>query len=239
MKLSSKELKRQARETLTGRYGLPMAACAIIQLIVFAIGLPFSFSPQFEPRVFQVVISFLASTIISLISNVLHCGEKYIHLNLSRKKDAKLSDIFIFFSNHPDRFILAGLLLTGMTVFISLPAIGVSAFALTADTTAAYLMMAAAWLVTLIPVTLLSLTYDLVFLLLIEHPKDDIIHSFRESRRLMSGNKKRAFYIDLSFIGMTVLCILSLGIGILWVTPYRDQTNIKFYQNIIGEINDV
>ena len=40
MKLSSKELKRQARKTLSGHYGLPMGAFVITELIVLAADLP-------------------------------------------------------------------------------------------------------------------------------------------------------------------------------------------------------
>lgn len=110
MKLSSKELKRQARENLSGHYGLPMGAFVITELIIMAANFPFNLSLQKSPTNFQIIVSSLASIIISLLSIVLSCGLTYIHLNLARKKETSLSDLFRYFTRRPDRFILAGLM---------------------------------------------------------------------------------------------------------------------------------
>lgn len=235
MKLTSKELKRQARETLTGRYGLPMAAFVIFQLIIMAIHFPFNLSIQINPGVSQIIIYLLASLIISLISTVFQCGLINMHLKLSRGKELKLSDLFLFFSNRPDRFILSGLIMTGMFFLVSFPAILGTIWAFTTDSVPAYFVMAGIWAVTMIPVLTLLFSYHLVYILLIEQPQAGLISAFRESRNLMAGNKGRAFYISLSFIGMNLLCFFSLGIGLLWVNPYMTQTQIKLYQNIIHE----
>jgi uncharacterized membrane protein len=39
----------------------------------------------------------------------------------------------------------------------------------------------------------------------------------------------------LSFIGWALLCILSLGIGFLWLIPYVNVSLAKFYQDIKGD----
>ena len=67
MKLKTKELKRQARESLTGHYGVPMAAFILIQLISFVANSPFQLSVQSRPNTFQIVIFLLASAIIALL----------------------------------------------------------------------------------------------------------------------------------------------------------------------------
>ncbi len=72
--------------------------------------------------------------------------------------------------------------------------------------------------------------------LLIDQPDDRVIDAFRESRHLMKGQRGRLLYLDLSFIGMTLLAICSFGIGFLWVNPYQNQTLITFYQNVTSEI---
>ena len=87
MKLSSKELKRQARQTLTGQYGLPMEAFIISQFLTAAAYLPFQLFFQNNPDHTQMVLSLLASLIISLLSAVMNCGLLSIHLNLARGKE--------------------------------------------------------------------------------------------------------------------------------------------------------
>ena len=88
MKLTSKELKRRAREILTGHYGLPMRAFLIIELIVLLISSPFGLPLESRPNAFQLAIWLLSSLIISLLSTVLRSGLTQIHLNLSRGKKA-------------------------------------------------------------------------------------------------------------------------------------------------------
>lgn len=237
MKLSSKELKRRSRETLTGHYGTPMLAFVIMELIILIINSPFQLSLQNNPGTFQTVISLLASLIISLITVVLSAGHTYIHINLARKKEARLSDLFYFFTKRPDRFILSGLLLFLIFLPIMLPAIICTNMALFRNTPSLYITCVFLWAVTIIPVVYLSLSYQLVTYLLIEQPDDRIIDVFRESRHLMKGQKGRLLYLSLSFIGMSLLAICSFGIGFLWVNPYQSQTLIAFYRNVTGEID--
>ena len=236
MKLSSKELKRRSRETLTGHYGIPMLAFVMTELIILIINSPFQLSLQNNPGAFQFIIYLLASLIISLLSMVLNAGRNYIHLNLARKKDIRITDLFYFFTRRPDRFILAGLLLLCMFLPIMLPAILCINMAFTLNSVSLYMVSGFLWMITIIPVIYLSLTYQLVTYLLIDQPDDRIMDAFRESRHLMKGQRGRLLYLNLSFIGMTLLAICSFGIGFLWVSPYQNQTLITFYQNVTSEI---
>lgn len=54
-----------------------------------------------------------------------------------------------------------------------------------------------------------------------------------KSRTLMAGNKFRFFMLQLSFIGWHLLCILSCGIGYLWLIPYRNATYAAFYRDLV------
>lgn len=58
---------------------------------------------------------------------------------------------------------------------------------------------------------------------------DDCIH---ESRMMMKGYKWKLFCLDLSFIGWAILCILTLGIGFLWLQPYVEASHAKFYEEL-------
>ena len=40
----------------------------------------------------------------------------------------------------------------------------------------------------------------------------------------MQGNKGRLFYLQLSFIGMYLLALFSLGLAMFWVYPYTRMT---------------
>lgn len=58
---------------------------------------------------------------------------------------------------------------------------------------------------------------------------DDCIH---ESRMMMKDYKWKLFCMDLSFIGWAILCIFTLGIGLLWLQPYIEASHAKFYEEL-------
>lgn len=231
MHTTSSELKRQAREILTGHYGLSMGAFLISNLILMFINFPF----QSRPSDFQIVVSFLASFIISLLSAVLNCGLASIHLNLAAGKEAKLSDIFYFVSRHPDRLILTALLLSAILFFTALPAFICTGIITMLDMAMTDLWFILIWGVTAISLCMLYYSYRLVYYLLIEQQELRPIDAFKKSRELMDGKKRSLFYMDLSFIGISILCLLSAGIGFLWVVPYINQTHVQFYKKTIQQ----
>lgn len=63
--------------------------------------------------------------------------------------------------------------------------------------------------------------------------------SISGSFKLMKGNKWRLFKLQLSFIGWFLLGIITLGIGLLWVTPYFKTAMSNFYLEIREEKQDL
>ena len=52
--------------------------------------------------------------------------------------------------------------------------------------------------------------------------------------QMMDGNKWRLFCLDFSFIGWDILCSFTLGIGYLWLTPYKQTARAAFYREVSG-----
>lgn len=63
-----------------------------------------------------------------------------------------------------------------------------------------------------------------------EKPKT--LDCITSSRNLMNGYKGQLFWLDLSFLGWTILAIATFGIGFLWLNPYIHATNAAFYNNL-------
>lgn len=83
---------------------------------------------------------------------------------------------------------------------------------------------------------ILELSYSQVFYLYLDAPEKGVLQLMRESRALMKGNKGRYFYLQLSFIGLVLLSVLTCFIGMLWLVPYMEMTTILFYRNLTGEV---
>lgn len=56
-----------------------------------------------------------------------------------------------------------------------------------------------------------------------------------KSRQLMDGHKWEFFVLQLSFIGWGILACITFGIGFLWLKPYVQLTNAKYYRQLAGD----
>lgn len=86
-------------------------------------------------------------------------------------------------------------------------------------------------LLLIIPGIVKSYEYQMIPYLLAENPQMSREQAFAESKRMMTGQKWRAFVLDLSFIGWNILSAITLGIlGIFYVQPYMDATHAALYE---------
>lgn len=91
-------------------------------------------------------------------------------------------------------------------------------------------------LVSLVLAAYIELKLALVFFLMLDDEELSPTRAFRLSASCMKHQMGRLLYLELSFIGMYLLGILSLGIGLLWVIPYRTQTLAQFYLDICKKV---
>ena len=87
----------------------------------------------------------------------------------------------------------------------------------------------------IIPGIIKSYAYSMSGFILAENPEMTAKEAMQVSEEMMAGNKWRLFCLQFSFIGWQILCILSLGIGSLWLTPYMNAATAAFYDEISRE----
>ena len=86
-----------------------------------------------------------------------------------------------------------------------------------------------------IPGIIKSYAYSMSGFILAENSEMTAKEAMKVSEKMMAGNKWRLFCLQFSFIGWQLLCILSLGIGFLWLTPYMNAATAAFYDEISRE----
>lgn len=237
MKRTSAELKRIARENLTGHYGLPMGALVVIILITSVLLAPFSLFFQLNQTNANMIIYQIANIIISLISVILYGGLIRIHLKLARKEQPVFSDLFYCFKKRPDRFIISTVLVVVICLICMLPFL---LLIFIPDTTILfYVLLIVFFIIAMVAAFIIEFTFALAYFLLVDNEYMTALEALNTSRQLMKGNKGRLFYISLSFIGWAFLALLTCGIGYLWLAPYMSQTGVEFYRDIIGELDKI
>lgn len=87
-------------------------------------------------------------------------------------------------------------------------------------------------LLLIIPGIVKALSYSMSYFLMAEHPEMDSSDALKESERLMDGHKGRLFCLNLSFIGWYLLSILTFGLLLIYVQPYRFAATVAFYKEL-------
>ena len=49
---------------------------------------------------------------------------------------------------------------------------------------------------------------------------------------MMNGHKMDFFCLQLRFIGWALLCVITCGIGFLWLAPYMTAASLNFYRQL-------
>jgi len=187
-------LIKQAREALSGKWGLAIGTFFVYFLIVLVV--------QMIPK---------AGPIISLlVSGPIALGLGIFSLSLARNKEANLNQLFEGFKKFG--VSLGAYLL--MVLFILL------------------------WMLLLIiPGIMAALSYSMTFYILADDNSIGAMQAIDKSKKMMDGYKWKYFCLGLRFLGWALLCILSLGIGFLWLVPYMHVASAKFYDDIKEKVS--
>lgn len=84
----------------------------------------------------------------------------------------------------------------------------------------------------LIPGIVKIYSYSMTEYILEENPELSANEAIDRSRFMMRGHKFDLFWLQLSLIGWFFLCILTGGIGFLWLEPYYHCAKAAFYEEV-------
>lgn len=151
----------------------------------------------------------VAALVIAIAQFILGCivtvGYACFNLRLVDGEEVSLDTLFKYFPQWKT-MVIAGLLQTLYVVLWSL--------------------------LFVIPGIIASYRYAMTSFILAENPELTASEAIDRSKELMSGNKWRLFCLSFSFIGWGILCVFTLGIGNLWLTPYIQAAFAAFYRDI-------
>ena len=187
---------QQARQSLSGKWGLAIGAFFVFVLICIIAGS--------VPKV-GVLISLL-------VTGPLVLGIVIFSLAISRGTGAKFEQIFEGF-NQFGRALVAYLLIALFTILWSL--------------------------LLIVPGIIASLSYSQTFFIMADDGSIGVGDAIKKSKKMMYGYKWKYFCLKLRFLGWAILSILTLGIGLLWLLPYVQISQAKFYDDIKGPVQNV
>lgn len=229
---TSSQLKADARQKLLGRYSALIGAMLITEVIITSLSMFISYVCG-GSSVTQVIIYYVIIVLLSLFTSIFASGQIYMYLNVSCGRPAVVNDVFHGFKFHPDKAILIELFLMAVTALPALPAF-IFFYFWKEGMGGGYLIAFSALIcAAIVIIVMLSLTYSQAFYLMYDFPQYSVGQLLKTSRIIMKGNKGRFFYLCVSFIPLTLLGLLSFGIGLLWISPYIGITQTEFFLDVM------
>jgi uncharacterized membrane protein len=151
------------------------------------------------------LVPFVGTVLSVIISGPLSLGISGFFLRLIQGNDSPPTSIFDGFRNFGTAF--AAYLISSVLILL--------------------------WcLLLIIPGIIAGLSYSLTFYILAEEPNLSAMDAINKSKAMMEGHKMRLFVLCLVFVGMSILCLFTLGIGFIWLLPYISTVMTNFYLEV-------
>jgi uncharacterized membrane protein len=158
------------------------------------------------------VIPFLGWILALLTAGPLLVGFNKYFLRLYRREETDFAQLFDGFSSFGSSFV--AWLLCSIFIFL--------------------------WsLLLIVPGIIAALSYSMTYFIIGDNPGIDGAEALRRSKEMMRGNKGKLFCLGCRFIGWFFICILTLGIGFLWLGPYWMTSKAAFYQDLLASPESV
>ena len=239
---SSSQLKQEAKGMMLGKYRTAISVLLTAELILTIV--TFFTNPETVISITGAIIQLMITFIIILLHGILMVGESAFYLNIACNQPYKLSDLFTGFKLHPDKAILIQLFIQVLSLLPMIPPIVVLVvFFLTSAKAELFLIFCILLIIGCFISWGIALSYSQSYYLLLDFPNYNTKQLLKMSRKIMKGNIGRLLYIQVSFIPMTLLGLISFGLGLLFIKPYQNMTYALFYLNLIqcrnSAVNDM
>lgn len=238
--MTSSEIKTHAKNLLDGRYGSAililftgnMLAGIITTFVSYFVNV-MQFTFQINPMVSQLIM-LLLDAVAALFTNIFSVGYALFFLNIACRRSCDVSQLFYGFRSQFRKCLT----LSGFFAIISLA--GTLPFQLCfgmfMQTESIGWLMAALLLlsVSMVAVTIISLMFSQCYYLMLDFPDYTVKQLLHSSMQIMKGHLGRLFYLQVSFIPLSLLALLTCGIGMLWLGPYIQTAHACFFLDLMN-----
>ena len=179
------------------------------------------------------IITYTTDQLIRIPITVFNIGLSLCCLNLACGQAMKISDVFYGFRNQFSKSLKLATVLVLLGQLYNLPGKIITQLAGAGADWQTLLPFLLVYIGGIVIYIILNLNISQVFLLLLDFPDHSAGELIKLSAHIMKGHKARLFYIQLSFIPLLLLSLLTVFIGNLWLTPYMNLTYTFFFLNLM------
>ncbi|MGA2265150.1 MAG: DUF975 family protein [Phycisphaerae bacterium] len=228
-RMSNTDITAAALKALRSRWGLPIGFCVLFTIISVAVGC--------------VPIPYAGALVSLILTGPLELGAVVFFLSFTRGGQAEVGMLFSGFRRFGvalGAYLLRALfvflwMLPGMLPGMLLPLLGSVILGAPYSDRRIETLQIIGFIVAATGMVLTlraQLAYSQTMYLLAEDRTLGPLAAIRRSKQMMNGHKVRLFFLQLRFAGWAILCIFTLGIGLLWLWPYMYASFAKFYDDL-------
>ena len=218
--MEARDLRARARQSLEGQWWLSIGVAFVAGLLgalLISGGGQFNLNldertmrrlPDIARLILQAYLSIAGSLGLAqfILGGVVQLGYSSFLLKQHDGKKAEFQDLFSRFDQFGQGFAQA--FLRGLYVFL--------------------------WsLLLIIPGIVKSFSYAMTPFIMVENPDMTANEAITASRELMDGHKTDLFWLGLTFIGWSLLSLLTLNLGSLALNPYMNAAYAAFYRSLV------
>lgn len=245
---SRAELKEKARDQMAGRYGNAILLSICRGLIVFSLSFAVSmtFSMIVTVRVLmggngdtsltEYLLLTACTTLLSIFAGVFQTGITLFYLNTACNRPATISNLFYGFKYLFKKSLGISAVLILLNTACTLP-FDICYFLLRSgkgyDAVTMAILCIVLMIVGMCIYVPLALGLSQSYYLLLDFPQYSATELMKLSFRIMRGHKWELFCLQLSFLPLGLLCLLSFGIGTLWLVPYMNMTQTLYFLDLM------
>lgn len=218
--MEARDLRARARQSLEGQWWLSIGVAFVAGLLgalLISGGGQFNLNldertmrrlPEIVRLILQAYISIAGTLGLAqfILGGVVQLGYCSFLLKQHDGEKAEFGDLFSKFDQFGQGFAQA--FLRGLYVFL--------------------------WsLLLIIPGIVKSFSYAMTPFIMVEHPDMSANEAITASRELMDGRKTDLFWLGLTFIGWSLLSLLTLNLGSIALNPYMNAAYAAFYRSLV------
>ena len=168
----------------------------------------FQVQSLFHHAAFPTPVVVFVSVLVWLLGCVLDAGYIQYHQGVRRDEEMPITSLFDGFG-FVGKIVLLNLV---MAVFVAL------------------------WsMLLIVPGIIAAYRYRFALYNLCENPELGVMDALNMSKQQTRGYKLDLFVLDVTFLGWSLLCVLTAGILSIWITPYIQQTDLGYFDAIKAE----
>jgi len=223
------ELMERARNRLSGKWGITIGTCMAFWGISFAIAIAGSLVGS--------VIPFAGNVAQLLLMPPLELGLAVFFITLVRSQTADIGLLFGGFNRYGASigvYFFRSLIVGAWSLLAMLPGIIMMIVAGATDNEELIPFAVILFTPGIVVSVIVSYMYMWPMYILADTPGIGIFDAIKQSRLMMRGMKWKLFCLNLRFFGWTLLCMLTLFIGFIWLGPYIAASFAAFYEDTRG-----